>query len=84
MKINIDYSRDNLLTTAGKMILKDRYMLPTEASPQDSFARASMAFADNEAHAQRLYDYSSKLWFMFATPILSNGALRVGYLYLVS
>ena len=47
MKINIDYSRDNLLTTAGKMILKDRYMLPTEASPQDSFARASMAFADN-------------------------------------
>ena len=61
MKINIDYSRDNLLTTAGKMILKDRYMLPTEASPQDSFARASMAFADNEAHAQRLYDYSSKV-----------------------
>ena len=78
MKINIDYSRDNLLTTAGKMILKDRYMLPTEASPQDAFARASIAFADDEAHAQRLYDYSSKLWFMFATPILSNGGTTRG------
>jgi len=78
MKINIDYSRDNLLTESGKTILKDRYLLPTEASPQDAFARAAKTFADDQAHAQRLYDYASKLWFMFSTPILSNGGTTRG------
>ena len=78
MQINIDYSRDDLLTEAGKLILKDRYLLPTEASPQEGFARAAKAFADDEAHAQRLYDYASKLWFMFATPVLSNGGTSRG------
>jgi ribonucleoside-diphosphate reductase alpha chain len=78
MKINIDYSRDELLTDSGKTILKDRYLLPTEASPQDSFARAAKTFADDQAHAQRLYDYASKLWFMFSTPILSNGGTTRG------
>lgn len=78
MKINIDYSRDNLLTESGKTILKDRYLLPTEASPQDGFARAAKTFADDQAHAQRLYDYASKLWFMFSTPVLSNGGTTRG------
>ena len=78
MKINIDYSRDELLTDSGKTILKDRYLLPTEASPQDGFARAAKTFADDQAHAQRLYDYASKLWFMFSTPILSNGGTTRG------
>jgi len=78
MKINIDYSRDDLLTESGKTILKDRYLLPTEASPQDGFARAAKTFADDQAHAQRLYDYASKLWFMFSTPILSNGGTTRG------
>ena len=78
MQINVDYSRDDLLTEAGKLILKDRYLLPTEASPQEAFARAAKAFADDEAHAQRLYDYASKLWFMFATPVLSNGGTTRG------
>jgi len=78
MKINIEYSRDNFLTESGKTILKDRYLLPTEASPQDAFARAAKTFADDSAHAQRLYDYASKLWFMFATPILSNGGTTRG------
>ena len=58
MKINIDYSRDDLLTESGKTILKDRYLLPTEASPQDGFARAAKTFADDQAHAQRLYAVS--------------------------
>ena len=53
--------------------LEDRYLIEGESSPQDAFARAARAFSDNEAHAQRLYDYASKLWFMFSTPILSNG-----------
>tara|TARA_R110002012_G_scaffold114963_5_gene261831 strand:+ start:4385 stop:6142 length:1758 start_codon:yes stop_codon:yes gene_type:complete len=78
MKINIEYSRDNFLTESGKIILKDRYLLPTEASPQDAFARAAKTFADDQAHAQRLYDYASKLWFMFSTPVLSNGGTTRG------
>jgi ribonucleoside-diphosphate reductase alpha chain len=49
-----------------------------EVSPQEGFARAAQAFADDEAHAQRLYDYASNLWFMFATPVLSNGGTQRG------
>ncbi len=77
-KPQIDVERDNLLTDFGKEVLRDRYMLPTEKSPQEAFARAAAAFADSDAHAKRLYDYSSKLWFMFATPILSNGGTDRG------
>ena len=78
MKLNIEYSRDEYLTESGKTILKDRYLLPTEASPQDAFVRAAKTFADDQAHAQRLYDYASKLWFMFSTPVLSNGGTTRG------
>ena len=78
MKINIDYSRDELLPEFAIKTLKDRYLTESEASPQDAFARAAIAFADDEAHAQRLYDYASKLWFMFATPLLSNGGTSRG------
>jgi ribonucleoside-diphosphate reductase alpha chain len=53
-------------------------MIDGEDSPQDAFARAAMAFSDDEEHAQRLYDYASKLWFMFSTPVLSNGGTRRG------
>ena len=53
-------------------------MIQGEKSPQDAFARAANAFADNPAHAQRLYDYASKLWFMFSTPALSNGGTKRG------
>ena len=52
--------------------------IPGETSPQEAFARAASAFADDEAHAQRLYDYVSKQWFMFATPVLSNGGTQRG------
>lgn len=77
MPINIDYTRDELLDDFAKKTLKEYYMLPGEQSPQDMFARASQAFADDDAHAQRLYDYCSKLWFMYSTPILSNsGTVR--------
>lgn len=53
-------------------------MIEGENSPQDAFARAAKAFADDEEHAQRLYDYASKLWFMFSTPVLSNGGTTRG------
>ena len=56
----------------GKATLTDRYLLPGE-SYQDLFARVACAYADDIAHAQRLYDAMSRLWFMPATPILSNG-----------
>ena len=73
-----DYTKDLLLTKFGTEILKDRYMLPAEKSPQDAFVRAATAFADDTAHAQRLYEYVSNQWFMFASPILSNGGTDRG------
>lgn len=74
----IDYGRDRLLSDFSIQTLKDRYMIEGETSPQDAFARAARAFSDDEAHAQRLYDYASNLWFMFSTPILSNGGTSRG------
>jgi len=71
-KIQTDDSRDALLTDFGKTTLKDRYTLPGE-SYQDVFARVAVAYSDDQPHAQRVYDYMSKLWFMPSTPILSNG-----------
>ena len=68
-----DIQFDDLLTDFGKTTLKDRYLLPSENSPQEAFFRAAKAFSDNDEMAQRIYDYSSKLWFMYSTPILSNG-----------
>jgi ribonucleoside-diphosphate reductase alpha chain len=76
--IKIDLSRDSLLNDFTKQTLIERYMLPGETSPQHAFARASAAYADDEDHAQRLYEAVSKLWFMYATPILSNGGSERG------
>ncbi|MFM6950002.1 MAG: ribonucleoside-diphosphate reductase subunit alpha [Novosphingobium sp.] len=75
--IEVDHARDALLTDFGKDTLDDRYLLPGERY-QDLFARVADAYADDEAHAQRLYDYISKLWFMPATPVLSNGGTGRG------
>lgn len=74
----IDLSRDELLTSFGKTTLHDRYLLPEETSPQEAFMRAAKAFSDNDDMAERIYNYSSKLWFMFATPILTNGGTDRG------
>ena len=71
--MKIDYKRDELLPEFSIKTLNDRYLLGDEKSPQEAFARAAKTFADDDAHAQRLYDYSSQLWFMFSTPVLSNG-----------
>lgn len=72
-----DRSRDALLTDFGKKTLVDRYLLSGE-SYQDMFSRVAVAYADDDAHAQRLYDYMSQLWFMPATPVLSNGGAGRG------
>ena len=78
MSVKIDYSRDSLLTEFSMKTLQDRYMVGDEKSPQEAFARAAEAFADDDDHAQRIYDYASNLWFMFATPVLSNGGTSRG------
>lgn len=75
--VTVDRSRDSLLTEFGKATLTDRYLMPGE-SFQDLFARVSSYYADDHAHAQRLYDYMSRHWFMPATPVLSNGGTGRG------
>jgi len=76
-KVEVDRSRDALLTDFGKTTLEDRYLLPGE-SYQDMFARVATAYADDADHAQRIYDYISNLWFMPSTPVLSNGGADRG------
>src|SRR5215218_3063856 len=75
--VKTDSTRDALLTEFGKDTLNDRYLLPGE-SYQDLFARVAAAYSDTAEHAQRVYDYISKLWFMPATPVLSNGGTGRG------
>ena len=75
--IKIDRSRDRNLTDFGKATLSDRYLGQNE-SYQDLFARVASTYADNNLHAQRLYNYISNLWFMPATPVLSNGGTERG------
>jgi ribonucleoside-diphosphate reductase alpha chain len=75
--VKTDPARDSLLTDFGRETLKDRYLLPGEG-PQDLFARVAAAYADDAGHAQRLYDAISQLWFMPATPVLSNGGTGRG------
>ncbi|MDA0656378.1 MAG: ribonucleoside-diphosphate reductase subunit alpha [Proteobacteria bacterium] len=76
-RITLDRSRDALLTTFGKETLSDRYLMPGE-SFQDLFGRVALHYGDNSQHAQRLYDYMSKLWLTPSTPVLSNGGTKRG------
>ena len=75
--IKIDRTRDSKLTDFGKATLKDRYLGQNE-SYQDLFARVASSYADDNLHAQRIYNYISNLWFMPATPVLSNGGTKRG------
>src|SRR6201990_576436 len=76
-RVVTDSSRDARLTAFGKATLSDRYLLPGE-SYQDLSARVASYYGDDAAHAQRIYDYISRLWFMPATPVLSNGGTKRG------
>ena len=78
MTIKIDYSKDKLFDEFSMRTLEDRYMVADETSPQQAFARAAKIFSDDDDHAQRLYNYVSQHWFMFATPLLSNGGTERG------
>jgi ribonucleoside-diphosphate reductase alpha chain len=76
-QVHVDRRRDALLTDFGRATLGDRYLLPGE-DYQDLFARVASFYGDDQGHAQRIYDYISKLWFMPATPVLSNGGTNRG------
>jgi ribonucleoside-diphosphate reductase alpha chain len=76
-QVHIDRSRDVLLTDFGRATLSDRYLMPGEEF-QDLFARVASYYGDDAGHAQRIYDYMSRLWFMPATPVLSNGGTQRG------
>ena len=76
--IKIDYERDKLFDELGIKRLKESYMREDEESPQHRFAYVSKAFGSNPEHAQRLYEYSSKHWLSYSTPILSFGRSKRG------
>ena len=76
--INVDYSRDSLFDELGIKRLKESYMKDEEKSPQERFAFVSKSFGSNQEHAQRLYEYSSKHWLSYSTPILSFGRSKRG------
>ncbi len=76
--LQIDLSRDGLFDKLGIQRLKESYMREDEQSPQERFAFVSKQFSSNEEHAQRLYDYSSKHWLSYSTPILSYGRSKKG------
>jgi ribonucleoside-diphosphate reductase alpha chain len=76
--IKVDYSRDALFDELGRIRLKESYMKDDETSPQERFAFVSKTFGSNEEHAQRLYEYSSKHWLSYSTPILSFGRSKRG------
>lgn len=76
--INVDYTKDSLFDQLGLKRLKESYMREDEDSPQERFAYVSSAFGSNKEHAQRLYDYASKHWLSYSTPILSYGRSKRG------
>lgn len=78
MGITIDPNRDTLFDELGTLRLKESYMMDDEISPQERFAYVSKTFSSNPEHAQRLYDYVSKHWLSYSTPILSYGRSKRG------
>ena len=76
--MQINYQRDENLPEFSIKTLNDRYLLDHEKSPQEAFARAAKIFSDSDEMAQRIYDYASQLWFMYSTPVLSNGGSSRG------
>ena len=78
LNLQVDLTRDQLFDDHGMKRLKESYMREDEESPQQRFAYVSTTFGSNNDHAQRLYDYSSKHWLSYSTPILSYGRTQRG------
>ncbi|TFZ81650.1 ribonucleoside-diphosphate reductase subunit alpha [Candidatus Macondimonas diazotrophica] len=77
-EVKTDRSRNDYLSEFSHVTVNERYLADGERDVQDALARASSAYADNQEHAQRLYEYASKLWFGFSSPILANGGTDRG------
>jgi len=77
-KVTIDLTKDSLFDALGLIRLKDSYMMEGEVSPQERFAYVSETFGSDPEHAQRLYDYASKHWLSYSTPILAFGRNKRG------
>ena len=78
MTVKIDLSRDALFDELGMVRLRESYMREDEKSPQERLAFIAQTFATDDAHAQRIYDYASKQWLSFSTPVLSFGRMKRG------
>ena len=78
MSVTIDLSRDERFDELGLIRLRESYMRPEEKSPQERLAFVAETFASNPEHAQRIYDYASRQWLSFSTPILSFGRSKKG------
>ncbi len=78
MTLQLDYSRDALFDELGMIRLRESYMRADEKSPQERLAFVAQAFASNDEHAQRIYEYASKHWLSFSTPVLSFGRTKKG------
>ena len=76
--IKVDPNRDSLFDEHGIKRLKESYMRENEVSPQERLAFVSKEFSSNPKHAQRLYEYASKHWLSYSTPILSYGCSGKG------
>ena len=78
MTVKMDLSRDALFDELGLVRLRESYMREDEKSPQERLAFVAQTFATDDAHAQRIYDYASKQWLSFSTPVLSFGRMKRG------
>jgi len=71
--IQIDTSKDSILSEQALKLLIDYYCQEGEPSPQYAFARAAVAYSYGDMGlAQRVYDAVANGWFMYASPVLSN------------
>ena len=78
MAVQMNFERDKLFDELGLMRLRESYMRSSEKSPQERFAFVAETFGSNPEHAQRIYDYASRHWLSFSTPILSFGRSKKG------
>ncbi len=76
--VEVDRSRNDLLSDFSHTTVNERYLVEGEEDAQDAFLRAATAFAEDEEHAQRMYDYASKLWMGFSSPVIANGGTKRG------
>ena len=72
--IKLNYENETLSEQSEKLLAQ--YYCRDNEDSQMAFARAAKAYSGGDDElAQRMYDYASKGWLMFSSPILSNAPL---------